>query len=482
MIQLVRCYVAAGLCVLAACEGNGSSASGDAAPEAGLDAGALEPPALCDREGDDAIRDLFCVAEPPDARSLAELQRLLELTPSGQRADGHARFVMLGHSTALSGHLVSPINPRVILIGDQVIAAFQRGVQRVELISQDRRSRRLNFYLLSFEQACNGTARGCAPGDLYTPQIERDWLAVQLKDDTELQNTPADCRPCHQRGLEEPRLLMRELESPWTHFLFPPEFMRDLPGVNGSDLTADYIEAKGDERYAGASMTELNPTTVFELEQLVGRPQPLLFDAPAIENERYAYGPQGYDPEPRASPTWEAGYEAFKRGEQLAQPYLESRVSDVRKQAVLSAAYQRFVAGELAAADLPDLSDIFPDDPKARARIGLQTEADASPAEALIQACGSCHNDVLDQSVSRARFNIDVARLERAEIELAIERIERDPSSSGAMPPAEARALEASARARLLAYLRDETRRAQPDPMLERAARLGMAGGAGPTM
>ena len=93
----------------------------------------------------------------------------------------------------------------------------------------------------------------------------------------------------------------------------------------------------------------------------------------------------------------------------------------------LTDAYRRYRAGELAADELPDLADIFPDDPLVRAQIGLQTEPDATPADALIQACGSCHNDVLDQTISRARFNIDLARLDRAAIERAIERIELPP-------------------------------------------------------
>ena len=42
-----------------------------------------------------------------------------------------------------------------------------------------------------------------------------------------------------------------------------------------------------------------------------------------------------------------------------------------------------------------------------------------TPPQLLIQACGSCHNDVLDQSISRARFNVAIGRLEREEVEQA---------------------------------------------------------------
>jgi hypothetical protein len=120
---------------------------------------------------------------------------------------------------------------------------------------------------------------------------------------------------------------------------------------------------------------------------------------------------------------------------------------------------------------LPELSDIFPDDLLTRARIGLNTEPGATAPEVLVQACGNCHNDVLDQTISRAHFNI--GRMDAAERALAIERIER--SGPGVTPPLEARQLTPEARARLLAYLRSEA----DDPLLQYAAQRGMAGGAG---
>jgi mono/diheme cytochrome c family protein len=113
------------------------------------------------------------------------------------------------------------------------------------------------------------------------------------------------------------------------------------------------------------------------------------------------------------------------------------------------------------------------------ARIGLQAEpsAAAAAADTLIQACGSCHNDVLDQTLSRARFNIDLWQLDRSAIERAIERMERAPTARGAMPPAEARQLDSAARLQLLDYLREDPLQLSPDLKLQRAARVGMTGG-----
>jgi mono/diheme cytochrome c family protein len=250
-----------------------------------------------------------------------------------------------------------------------------------------------------------------------------------------------------------------------------------LPGVRGRDLMKDYLSAKGSEPYAGVDALGYGQIVTFTLQNLVGRTQPLLFDSPGIEDERWPRGDNGYAAAPAPSPIWERGYEAFKRGEQLALPYVEPRVGDETKQAQLTAAYKAYAAGETDI--LPDLADIFPDDPMTRARIGLQTEPGATPAEALIQACGSCHNDVLDQTISRARFNVQLSRLDHAELDVAIDRIERPRAAIGAMPPPEARQLDPDARAQLVEFLRHEARDGVDDPQLEHAATVGMSGGGG---
>ncbi len=481
-------------CLMVACQADPDAREPDS-PDAASPTAAPPPsaplttPAFCARPAEDAVRDVFCGATPPAIRSLQDLRTALQIMPplaadevptpaTLQSADGFV--AVLSHSTALSGRLVTPINPRVIMMGTQTVMAFQRGVQQIELISFPPDRSGLNFYLVSFTQACNRTTAGCSSGDLYTPRVEADWEDVTIRDDEELENTPSDCRQCHSRTDDPPRLLMRELQSPWTHFMFPVGLTEFMPGVNGSDLMQDYLNAKGDELYGGLALHTISPETVFRLEVMVGPAQPLLFDAPIIQDERWPYGPDGYATEPQPSPTWERGYEAFKRGEQLALPYLDTRAVDPEKQAHVSAAYQRYLAEEIDPDELPDLGDIFPDDPHLRARIGLETQPDATPVDALIQACGSCHNDVLDQTLSRARFNIDLARMDRAEIEAAIDRIERPAGAPGAMPPPEARQLAPGVRERLVDYLRQNAESPSGDPRLTHAAELGMAGGAKP--
>ncbi|MET0339506.1 MAG: hypothetical protein ABW252_00815 [Polyangiales bacterium] len=448
-------------------------------------------PSLCARPGNDLVRDVFCGATQPTITSLRALQDQLRLNPLSDADTSHANdmfdtvpvAVLLAYSTALSGQLVSPINPRAIVIGREAIMAFQRGVQQVEVVSRARGTGHFNFYLLSFEQACNARPEGCRPGDLYTPEVERGWTRIALQDDTDLANTPSDCRLCHQRGGDTPVLLMRELESPWTHF-----FERDtssgvveapgqaFPDVRGRDLLRDYVRAKGDEPYAELSLQTIEGTIAFALQNVVPQDQPLLFDAPRIEDERWPYGPTGYARTARVSDLWARSYAAFKRGEQLPLPHFAPRPTDPEKQARLTDAYRRYREGTLAAAELPDFADVYPDDPQLRAELGFQVEPGATPAEALIQACGVCHNDVLDQSLSRARFNIALSRMTPAQRMAAVARLELAPGAHGVMPPRDARQLDEDARARLVAYLRQPERAQADDALLDRAAKLGMNG------
>lgn len=445
-------------------------------------------PALCSRVGDDDVRDVFCGATAPEIRSLTDLERLLGIefpedassgtyAPYGYGSGDAPRLAVLAHSTALSGDLVSPLNPRAIMVGASTFVAFNRGVQQTELASLDRDRNRVNLYLVSFEQACSATDAGCSPGDLFTPRIESNWTRVSIQDDEDLKNTPSDCRQCHQRGVASPLLLMRELDGPWTHFFGPDQDLYSaFPEPTGTDLVRDYLRAKGDETYAGIPGAAMRQTIGFTLENMVSFPQPLVFDSSVIMNERWPWSQAtGYLSEPVRSATWEASYEAFKRGEQLAMPYFAPRATDADKQSRLSDAYKRFRAGELGAEDLPDLADIFPDDPQTRAEIGLQAEPGASPAQALVQACGTCHNDVLDQTISRARFNVAVSRLSRAELDTAVARLGLAPDVPGAMPPPGRRKLDTATRTALIDYLKSDDRSPDDVAALDHAARVGMA-------
>ena len=488
-----------------ACSPAGSSRAGATESASGHDAALLadgevsrpaaaDAAALCTRHAADAVHDVFCAGAPVDIHGVSDIEHRLGLAtgvPEGgasydaTASDSYGsststRAALLDHSTALFGRLVSPINPRLLLLGPSAVVAFHRGVQEVELATLDRDTNGFNLYLVTFAQACNASPGGCSAGDLYTPRIESDWTQVQIRDTEDLKNTPLDCRQCHQRGRDMPVLLMRELQASWTHFFDLALSDPAYPEATGADLFQDYLKAKGDEEYAGVPVSTLRETVGITLEGMVAIPQPLVFDVQKILSERWPVVPDaGYaSTTPQRSATWYAAYDAFKRGEELALPYFDPRPTDPTKQAALTGAYRRYLAGEIRAEDLPDLSDIYPDDAQVRAEIGLQTEPGATPAQTLVQACGSCHNDVLDQTISRARFSIALSRMSRAELDLAIERLKAPRDSVGAMPPLATRQLDPGALAPLVDYLQQDVPSADDGAMLEQAARLGMAGGA----
>jgi hypothetical protein len=268
---------------------------------------------------------------------------------------------------------------------------------------------------------------------------------------------------------------MRELGGPWTHFFGPDQDEPgQLPEPTGSALLRDYLRAKGDEPYANLPTSVLRLTTGITLQLLVDADQPVLFEGAVILNERWPWN-DGYPTTPQRSANWDAAYAAFQRGEQLALPFYEPYATDPDKRARLTSAYQDYRAGKLPPEQLPDLADIFPDDPVLRAEIGLQTMPDATPAQALIQACGACHNDVLDQTLSRARFNIALGRSTPAQRERAIERLQLPRTDPRAMPPLGARAVAPDSLSALIAYLQGEQRTQEDDELLEHAARRGMA-------
>ena len=430
--------------------------SNDAGSHTAPDAGDADPipgqPEFCARRAGDAVAQLFCAANASPLMSLAQLRESLQLNSA----------FLLGHSTALSGRLVSAINPRAIAISSGslsapssrfTVLAFTRGQQRVELAALDPTTRRFSFYLIEFSQACNLAAAGCGPGDLYTPDIETAWLDVSIRDDEALKNAPEDCRRCHGGGPNRagPMLLMRELLPPWTHWLHEMSALRD-----------DFLSAKrtlspnGSEPYAGTPFNRIASADALELpiesaQRLGLQPeQPLLFPSAAIGNET---GELGSSRARSPSPTWRALYEAFRAGDAPAPPYEFDRAADSDKLAAKAAQYQAYLAGTLPKDQLPDLSDVFPDDLQRQAELGLAVEPDASAQDVLRQVCTECHNPRLDPSVSRARFDADLSRIDAAEIATALERIELPEGDPRRMPPNGARRLDSGARQRLAQYL-----------------------------
>jgi hypothetical protein len=417
---------------------------------------------VCERSGDDLVRDVFCAPEPAEITSLIELHAALglDLTTLG----GISGIAVTGHSTSLAARSVSAINPRVIAVQlesapfELLAIAVVRGEQFSEIVVRDRIDGELRFYLVGFRQACNAEPRGCVPGDLLTPAIERDWREVTLFAEPDLANTVLDCAPCHQPdGPGTPKLIrMQELETPWTHWFF-----RSNEG--GRALLADYFAARGDEPYAGMSADQIgnaHPGNLSMLALFSGTlEQPNQFDSQPIEDEVRASAAElgGAQPSdnsvPGESATWRALYRRAQRGDVIAVPYHDVKVTDPDKLARITAAYQAYRNGELPRAELPDLRDVYPDDPQRLAEMGVMTEPGADGAAVLREACGQCHNARLDQTLSRANFRADLEGMTRAAKDKAIERLKLPPEDPHAMPPALLRTLTPEARSRAIEAL-----------------------------
>lgn len=439
-------------------------------PLANMAHGAEQTARVCRRTADDLVHALFCSGAMTQVAGLSELQSALGVGSESVRSVVSAPggdfvgLALTGHSTGLVARSVSAINPRLIAVHFQndpfqmIAVGFARGEQFAEIVTRDRSDDSLRFYLVSFRLPCNAGAQGCTPGDLLTPAIERDWTEVSVYDETDLQNTALDCAPCHQPlGPGTPKLLrMQELNAPWTHW-----FWEGSEG--GRALFADYYAAKGDEPLAGMTarqLDETNPSTLSTLAGLANPTQPNKFDSPRIENEvRMSAAALGGDQPtdnaiPGQSATWRLAYERAQRGEAIPVPYHDVKVTDPTKLANMTAAYQAFRREELDLSLLPDVRDVFVDDPQLRAELGIGTEPGLDGAATLLEACAMCHNARLDQQLSRARFRADLQGMSRDEKDLAIDRLLLPPDDLLAMPPARLRVLSTEARRLAIETLR----------------------------
>lgn len=423
-----------------------------------LATGEAQQARLCGRGRTDAVLDVFCARRPPAITSLLELRSAL-----GMREDFEPPFALTAHSTSLVARGVSAINPRALFIREPtpkhelLVMAFTRGEQFTELVTRDRATQQLQFYLLTYEQPCNET--GCVPGDLLTEAAEVDWQDVNVYAEEDLANTPFDCRVCHQPGgLDAPKLLrMQELQPPWNHWFY-------TASLGGRAVIDDYLAAKGDELFAGLTSDQIflesQPGVLAAAVSIANPvPQDNIFVSAVIEDEviKSAAMRGGAQPDdntvPGESATWRELYDAAKRGEAISVPYHDVKVTDQDKLATMTAAYVDYREGRLPREELPDIREVYPDDEELLARMGFATEPGMTGEEVLMQACAQCHNGRLDPTLSRARFNVDLSKLSREQKERAISRIKLPIDHGGVMPPARFRHLSDEAKEQLIELL-----------------------------
>jgi len=415
--------------------------------------------ARMEQNGDDnSVRDLFCGSQPASITSLAALQSGLGLefvspNATGRRNNGrqgNPNFAITGHSSSLVGKFVNAINPRAIIFSDTgpgfVASGFTRGDQFVEVVVQDRNRNRLSFFLVAFEQACNA-AKSCGFGDLLTPAIETNWTQVTLYNEEDLKNTTADCRQCHQiNGPGSEKILrMQELRDPWNHW-----FRDNRSG--GATLLSDFKAAHGsNEAYAGIPAQLIDASDPAKLEDFLVNNgfsnQPNEFNSARIEAQvNQTPGQPANNDIPGTSSVWNLLYQRANQGLAIPPPYHDVKVTDSNKLTALTDAYQNFINGNLASAELPDLRNAFLE--SRLYEIGFAVDPSFGAQEILLQACSQCHNSNLDQTITRSRFNVNLNAMSDTrggllsgvardlEIGVAIDRLQHAPDSILIMPPA----------------------------------------------
>jgi hypothetical protein len=290
----------------------------------------------------------------------------------------------------------------------------------VELVARDPVRNDLNFYLVSFEQACNASANGCSPADLLTPAVESSWTGVTVYADVDLKNTILDCLHCHQPAATGPKMLrMQELRDPWTHW-----FRDDRPS---NVLLADYRAAHPpDEVFAGMPGPMVDSSDPSDLEDLLRAEgyatQPNEFPTAAIEAE----GIEGA--------AWQAIFANVLSGAQIPVPFSGIRAADAAKLTAAAASYKAVVTGAAAPSTLIDFRDIFTE--QAMLGMSLKARPGLNANQILVQMCQRCHNPSLDRTISRARFDTTaLATMTRAEKDIAIERLLLPATSKRRMPP-----------------------------------------------
>ncbi|MBX3227964.1 MAG: hypothetical protein KIT84_27945 [Labilithrix sp.] len=437
--------------------------------------GTAQNDALCARAGVmdetnpnfNAVTNAFC-KDKKTVTNMRELQAALGLAFQNRNANGtnasngNPGFSFLSHSSSLVARGVSSINPRAFLFSPPpgqpvripgfVVMTFVRGEEFVEIAAESPKAgNKLTFYLLKFEKTCG---KSCTNAELLSPEVEKGWTEVSIYDDEDLKNNLLDCRHCHQpEGPGTPVMLrMQELEDPWTHW-----FRSDRPG--GLTLMKDYFRAHGtDEEYMGIPGVLIPKSDGLALEDLVvgqgfGKDkQPNLFDTKAIEQE--IKESSELQPEINIpvgnSPTWQRNYNAAFEGRFIPPPYHDVKVTDPDKLQIATDSYKAFMSGQ--ATDMLDTRRVFLNE--ALEAMTIEPKSGASGKEVLIQTCAQCHHPKLDQSISRAKF--DVTRMDsmtRDEKNLAIQRMKLGSANRLHMPPTNMRYLPDDARDAAIKYL-----------------------------
>jgi hypothetical protein len=106
-------------------------------------------------------------------------------------------------------------------------------------------------------------------------------------------------------------------------------------------------------------------------------------------------------------------------------PYHDVKVTEPALLAKFTKQYQDFKAGLVPMDKFEDHRNVLRTDQKQLGDMGFAVAPEMTPQQTLMLACAQCHNSRLDQTLTRSRFNVDLASMQNAaaEIDIAISRI-----------------------------------------------------------
>ncbi len=182
--------------------------------------------------------------------------------------------------------------------------------------------------------------------------------------------------------------------------------------------------------------------------------QPNAFDSANIEAEVQASSPEQPNVNVPAgrSATWQRIYDQAIAGNFIAVPYHDVKSTDPAKLAIATKIHTQVASGTAPADTLPNISDVFLE--SAYPDLGFSPKAGATGHEMLVQMCHQCHNSNLDQTISRARFNVDLLQTMSVEEKAsAVARLQLGDEDVHKMPPLMFRVISAAEGAAMIQEL-----------------------------
>ena len=441
---------------------------------------------VCESGANDRVISSLCRQPAPVIDSLTSLYEVLGLVGEKERL-----VAATTHSLGLSSRYVSAANPRMFVFTNNIeyqplpreklaVVSFARGEQLVELVALDSATYDWNFYLLSFNQACN--AVGCTPEQLLTERVEHDWTEFTLYSDRNLVDTPLDCLSCHLpygAGTHK-LLLMRQLPDPWLHWgdfrgvnetadcsqdgPKLPEPGRHVPGEGLDVLLA--LEGK-EGRYGGIPVSELSASLSGRLmsdfyvdARLAINDSPYGGDYPQLEHEFDSARILCELLDSNVSTRWQS-YRDELAALGLPVPAPAVDIMDPAKREQILADRAGFLAGFAGQRAFDAASSLLA--PEVLSQVGIVPREQDSAPEILRQMCVRCHGGDTPPHLRRAGF--DATKLDRFTPATAREikaRLRLPRHSPSIMPPLRSGELPPWARERVMSYIDERCTDSRP--------------------